>query len=351
MYLSYSLYKSSYHITARKKLFRENFMKLKLWYNTKRDATAQQVKKDFQLAQEMGIDGINFQYTPQTISDILPFAKEMDLQIWRVLLCNHSVEIKRSHPEWFMVSRAGKSSCDFPPYVGYYNWLCPNQPAVVEYLLKEIKQLCSYSQISAIHLDYIRYPDVILPPALQPKYNLQQTSEAAAYDFCYCPSCRQKFMEISGKDPLQLQNPQSNLAWLKFRYDSINNLVRKLEERIARFGKKTTAAVFPSPLLARTLVRQDWQSWNLAAYYPMIYHNFYEESADWIGQICRFNRNIIGHKSEIYAGIFLPAIQPPELKDICHQIIRNDADGIALFDFASIKPQHWQIIKSLSKEN
>ncbi|MFO7897312.1 MAG: hypothetical protein R6U84_10295, partial [Candidatus Cloacimonadales bacterium] len=283
-------------------------MQLKVWYNTKRDASASQVKADFEFLQQQGVSGVNFQFTPQTIAAILPFTSELELQIWRIMLCNYSAEIKLQHPDWYMVSRTGQSSCDFPPYVSYYSWLCPNQPAVVEYLLKEVEQLCGYSEISAIHLDYIRYPDVILPPAIQPQYGLQQHSEAAEYDFCYCRSCRQKFMEISGKDPLQLQNPQNNLAWLQFRYDSINNLVELLQQKISSFGKKTTAAVFPSPLLARSLVRQDWQNWDLAEYYLMLYHNFYQQNADWIGKICRFDRALIASKSKIFAGIFLPAI-------------------------------------------
>ena len=38
--------------------------------------------------------------------------------------------VKVNHPEWFTVSRNGDSSLTHPPYVGYYQWLCPTRPPV-----------------------------------------------------------------------------------------------------------------------------------------------------------------------------------------------------------------------------
>ena len=35
-------------------------------------------------------------------------------------------QVKAEHPEWFSVNRNGESSLTKPPYVGYYQWLCPH---------------------------------------------------------------------------------------------------------------------------------------------------------------------------------------------------------------------------------
>lgn len=40
---------------------------------------------------------------------------------------------------------------------------------------------------------------------------------------------------------------------------------------------KVTAAVFPTPEVARRNVRQDWVNWNLTGVFPMVYHGFYKE--------------------------------------------------------------------------
>ncbi len=63
--------------------------------------------------------------------------------------------------------------------------------------------------LGSYHLDYIRYPDVILPVALWPKYNLVQDKEYPEFDFCYCDVCRDEFKNASGVDPKAIADPPS----------------------------------------------------------------------------------------------------------------------------------------------
>ena len=48
-------------------------------------------------------------------------------------------------------------------------------------------------------------------------------------------------------------------------------------------GKTISAAVFPGPSRAKTMVRQDWGRFKLDAYFPMLYHTFYEAGPEFVG--------------------------------------------------------------------
>ena len=84
--------------------------------------------------------------------------------------------------------------------------------------------------IESVHLDYVRYPDVILGADLQPKYNIIQDKELAEYDYDYHPIAREKFKEIFNKDPLDLKNPELSTEWRQFRLNAISTLVNEIVE-------------------------------------------------------------------------------------------------------------------------
>jgi hypothetical protein len=112
--------------------------------------------------------------------------------------------VREHHPEWFTVSREGKSTLEHPPYVGYYRWLCPTRPEVREYLRTVVDELAADPHVAGVHLDYVRHSDVILPVGLWEKYGLVQDREYPEFDFCYCEVCRETFAAQTGIDPLDL---------------------------------------------------------------------------------------------------------------------------------------------------
>ena len=159
--------------------------------------------------------------------------------------------------------------------------MCPSRDEVREYL-RTVAGLAAVDNLGSVHLDYIRYPDVILPIALWPKYNLVQDKEYPDFDFCYCDVCRARFRAQSGLDPKELPDPAANQAWLQYRYDTITRVVAEMADVVHARGKRLTAAVFPTPAIARRLVRQDWTKWNVDAVLPMVYNGFYKEDVPWI---------------------------------------------------------------------
>lgn len=128
------------------------------------------------------------------------------------------------------VSRERQDSLTHPPYVGYYKWLCPTRLPVREYLAGIMDTVAATDGIDAVHLDYIRHPDVILPRNLWEQYGLVQDHEMATFDFCYCEVCRERFERESGRDPLWLTDPTSDVEWRAFRWRMVSETVQALAQ-------------------------------------------------------------------------------------------------------------------------
>ena len=278
-----------------------------------------------------GIRGVFFESDSEKHFKI---AKSAGIETHRWIWTMNRVEedLLKNHPDWFAVSRNGQSCSTHPPYVNYYRWLCPSKPEVLEYLKKQVATILDKDYTDGIHLDYVRYCDVILPVNLWKNYGIEQTRELPEYDFCYCETCRERYKAENGIDPLDIEFPDQSLSWRKFRYDRITDIVNALSE-VAHQKKKTiTAAVFPTPEVARRIVRQDWTNWNLDGVCPMIYHGFYKEQVSWIGDAVAEGVHFLCDRFPLYAGLFLPDFDSDnELKQGITTALQNGASGIVLF--------------------
>lgn len=252
---------------------------------------------------------------------------------------------KQNHPEWFSVSRNGESSLTKPPYVPQYNWFCPNREGVREYLRNAVDRIAERDDTAGVHLDYIRFIDVILPRGLWSRYNLVQDHEMAQFDFCYCEVCRAKFKAQAGIDPMELRDPASHVAWREFRWNSITELVTLLSATVRGRGKLITAAVFATPTLARQLVRQAWDRWPLDAVFPMLYHNFYLEDVEWIGRAAAEGVQALPSRVPLYAGLFVPRLNPPQLARAVQLSRAAGAAGVALFSLPRITSAHFAALQ------
>jgi hypothetical protein len=242
-------------------------------------------------------------------------------------------ELLAAHPEWYSVNRKGDSCATHPPYVDYYRWLCPSKPETLNYLKEQVESILSKDYVDGIHLDYVRYCDVILPVNLWSKYGIDQSRELPEYDFCYCETCRNAYKAEKGKDPLEMEHPDQSPSWRKFRYDRITNIVNNLAKVAQQHKKPITAAVFPTPEIAKRIVRQDWSNWHLDAVNPMIYHGFYREDVSWIGDAVAEGIRALEGRFPLYAGLFLPDFNGnmDDLKRAVSLAVQNGASGVSLF--------------------
>jgi len=283
------------------------------------------------------------------LGQILPLALAADLEVhaWMHIMPCNVPEIYQNHPEWYGVNGKGESTADKPPYVDYYRFLCPSRPEVQEFIAERIREVAAFDGLTSVHLDYIRFPDVILASSLQPKYNLVQDREYPEYDYCYCDVCRGMFRDQHGLDPLELDDPSLNADWRQFRCDRITHIVKEVARSVARAaGKQLTAAVFPN----WKHVRQEWHTWDLDAALPMLYHSFYEEGLDWIGACCRAEVERLPATVPLYSGIFIPALTPEDLAPAVHASLDGGAAGVSLFAAGSMSDEHWEAFAAVNRQ-
>jgi uncharacterized lipoprotein YddW (UPF0748 family) len=301
------------------------------WFGGQGRASDDEIKSLFERLRNNGINGI----LPSGGNDLYrrmgPIAKEMgmDFHAWRWTI-NRAGHMK-DHPEWYAVSRNGDSVVDKPPYVGYYRWLCPTRPETEDLLVKDYTDLCDIEGMTGVHLDYVRYCDVILPVALQPKYNLIQDHEMPEFDFCYCELCRSRFKEEHGIDPLELEDPPANKEWHQWRLDQLVKVVNTVAERVHDKGKEISAAVFPTPSIARRIVRQDWERFKLDAFMPMIYFKDYNGDMDWVAKIVAEDVRVLNGRAKLYAGLNMGHVRDFSVKEVVNVCLENGADGISFF--------------------
>jgi uncharacterized lipoprotein YddW (UPF0748 family) len=269
-----------------------------------------------------------------------PYVREAGLELHAWMFTMMRGENVQAHPEWYAVSRSGVSTAIKPPYVGYYKFMCPSRREVRAYLRGVVRDLASVDGLTGIHLDYIRYPDVILPVALWPKYNLIQDREYPEFDFCYCNVCRQDFARQTEGDPKLMMNPASSSAWRQFRCDTISEVVAELRNVAHRAGKTVTAAVFPTPDIARKLVRQDWTRWKVDAVLPMIYNGFYKEGVPWIERATREGVRALGRRIPLYSGLYVPDLPPAALGKAIRAAFAGGASGISVFQGDMLTPEY-----------
>lgn len=334
------------------------------WVTTDTKPTADEWKAKFGLMRQAGVDAVLLEiynshhayYASKHLpvkelwlEQLLPLAKEAGLEAhaWMWSMPCSIEEILTKHPEWYVINGKGESAAVKPAYVDYYKFLCPTRPEVQDFIKTTVHELSQYDSLDGIHLDYIRFPDVILAETLQPKYGIVQDKEYPEYDYCYCEVCQKEFRKQSGIDILQLKDPSKNKEWRQFRYDRITHLVNDILVPVAHANKKLiTAAVFPN----WEMVRQQWPVWKLDAVLPMLYNNFYNKGIDWIKEQTEKGVASLTGRLPLYSGLFIPQLSPEDMTKAIEASYSGGARGIVLFSAQSMTDAHWKNFTQLIKK-
>lgn len=327
------------------------------WITLERDQPVDAWKRDFARMRAAGIDAVmpevydgrnaywsssRLPVVSERLEQLLPLAKAEGLEVHAWMWCMPCMqdEILAKHPDWYNVNALGESAAEKPPYVDYYRFLDPARPEVREFVQSIVRELAAIDGLVGIHLDYIRHPDAILPKGLWAKYGLVQEQVHPEFDYGYTAYARNAFRQQHGVDPFAIQDPQAHEAWFQFRLDTVTNLVNEYLVPAAHVRKKQiTAAVFPGPTMAREMVRQDWGRWNLDAFMPMLYHNFYHAGAEWVLEQTR--ESVRAVEQPIYPGLFVPAVVAPGLSRLIAGALTARADGVALFHGLAMDESLW----------
>ena len=215
----------------------------------------------------------------QIIERALPYAKKYGIELHALIWTTNRCEkhLRTAHPDWYQVNALGESCNDIKLYNReHYRWLCPSRSEATEYLKERAAELARIDGLAGVHLDFVRYPDVILPYGIQASRGVVQDKVYPQWDFCYCDHCRAEFKRLHGVDPMDLEDPTASEEWMRFRWNALATQASEICAAIKAEGKMATAAVFATPEESRKLVRQDWENFkNIDIVFPMIYHKYY----------------------------------------------------------------------------
>jgi len=319
-----------------------------------------QVEPDYP---ERGIDGLMYNggHNPETYARVGKIAKNASLEFhaWIPTLIQGNIQ-KRGF-ELYAINGKGESAFDNPPYVNHYKFLCPNREKVYKFLADLYGAVSDVPEVDGIHLDYIRFPDVILGKGLWKKYGLVMDREYPEYDYCYCDKCVSDFKQKTGIDIQSVDDPSNVPEWKQYRCDLITRMVNRLAKVVHSKGKKINAAVFPGPgSVAKRTVRQEWDKWDLDAVFPMNYNDFYAKGPEWIGEVTKEEATALGGKIPFYSGLFIcpypenksrekdpenHGLIPEELAMAIRLSMENGATGICLFTPGRMTRGHWEALE------
>ncbi|MDR1814754.1 MAG: hypothetical protein LBR18_07915 [Tannerella sp.] len=329
------------------------------WTGEGRNSTLESLTEHFKELKQKGLVGV-CHGVGADIERIERAAKAahaagLEFHAWHATMVQHHVD-----SSWYAVNRNGESAFKVQAYVPHYRFMCPGREEVFDYLADLYGKMADIPELDYVHLDYIRFPDVILPRGLWDKYGLVMNEEYPVADYCYCDRCVSQFKEKTGIDIRSYADPSTCEEWKQFRYDQITSLVNRLVDVVHSKGKKISAAVFPGPSLSKKLVRQEWNKWNVDVFFPMNYNDFYLEGADWLQVITKEETDAIAGRAPVYSGLFIcrdwqnkasikdpegHGLLPSEIEEAVRGSMESGAAGVCLFTPGSMTDDHWKALE------
>jgi len=292
------------------------------------------------------------------IENALPFAKKhgVELHAWMWTINRTEHALRNTHPDWYQVNALGQSCLDIKLYEReHYRWLCPSKPETTQYLKDRVAELAQIKGLAGVHLDFIRYPDAILPYGLHESRNVVQDRVYPQWDFCYCPTCRENFQALTGVDPLDLEDPTAHAQWMQYRWDALSRVTSELCAEIHKYGKTASVAVFATPEESRKLVRQNWSDFkHVDVFLPMIYHKFYNwddyhvltATKEGVTELQKNNSSGV-----LCSGLFVGHVPKDRILEFMLYARTGGSNGVAFFSLEAIDKDHgyWEALETAIK--
>ena len=76
----------------------------------------------------------------------------------------------------------------------------------------------------------------------------------------------------------------------------------------------------------------------------MAYHQMYDEPVSWIGDASLQGREAVGPEAQLFAGLYLPHLTPPELGAAIDAARHGGASGVALFESDRLTDDHLSVL-------
>lgn len=320
-----------------------------IWFTANSTHTDQDLENMLKKISDVGIYNLLINANKNKLERTIELAKKYNVNVHVWFITMNSRGIGKTHPEWLSVNKLGKSLSEEKAYVNYYKFVCPAIPEARQHIKNQIEELCQIEGLKGIHMDYIRYVDAILPIGLWPKYDIVQDKVYPQFDYGYHPYLRNKYKEKYGIEPIDIQDPENDTLWNQFRYNQVTEFVFQIDSLTKKYNKSLTAAVFPTPKMAAKMVYQDWGKWPLIIAFPMLYHNFYNEDIDWIGEMVDEGIKTCHPKTQIVSGIFAPDLKETnEITKAVEVSLRSGAKGVSIFGLNPLdEDKRWIELKNI----
>lgn len=345
------------------------------WLNTGAAQSDSLMEHYFQKAAEAGIDAIFYECHggyPEIIDSTSfrdssgleklrmaakyaqKYGVELHAWMWTTNRCEKT--LRDAHHDWYQVNAKGENLADIKMYNReHYRFICPNHEGVLEYMKDRVREIAEIPGVTGIHMDFIRYPDAMLPYALHESRHVVQDKFYPDWDCCYCDECRAKFKAQTGIDPLDLEDPTSNEQWMQFRYETMANYASEIAAKIKACGKVSSAAVFASPSESKKLVRQDWANFrNIDYMMPMIYNGAYGFPNPWIEDATREGVEALKEAENpavLVSGLSMGGrhMELDSLKACAGYAIAGGSPGLCIFCLESFNRAEngWEMLKQL----
>jgi uncharacterized lipoprotein YddW (UPF0748 family) len=285
-----------------------------------------------------------------TLVELIDRAHGQGLRVhaWVNVLSNaqrrHAPPVAELGKEATQVDQQGRSILDYPdlevppPDRSYYRmgtpavWLDPAVPGVVDYLVATFDELVErYPGLDGLHLDYIRYPDV-LPFTPGSRFGV-------GLEFGYGEVARRRFREETGREaPFGTSTANAN-RFDTWRRSQMTGLVRRIREAVRGRSPELelSAAVWAWPDRAYLSMFQDWRGWIddglLEFAVPMLY-TLDERLLRYNSQA--FTSGVAGDRVWIGLGSWLFARSPEGAVRQLREVEAAEPTGIALFSWDAL---------------
>ncbi|MBP1448732.1 MAG: hypothetical protein JZD41_01770 [Thermoproteus sp.] len=233
------------------------------------------------------------------------------------------------HRHLYVVNRLGASAYDSPPYVDNYKFLCPSRDDSLDLAVRALSEAAELAEFYGVHLGYLHYPELPLPPALAKKYGVAQYDPA--YDYCYCDVCGVKFKAETGLD---IREAPRGL-FLSWRAKSLARYVSSLAAEARRLGFKAVSAhVHPDPQYAFEAAGQRWWTWGLDFYVITAYRSDWGGDLEWVRRVSTSSAQL----GPVVIGLRASELAPGDLKALA-DLKGGNILGVSIFQVPIEVPQ------------
>jgi uncharacterized lipoprotein YddW (UPF0748 family) len=244
-------------------------------------------------------------------------------------------------PAAVQVDRHGRSILDYPgldipaPERSYYRmgtpavWLDPAAPDVAAKLAAVFAELIErYPELDGLHLDYIRYPDV-LPFSPGSRFGV-------GLDFGYGEASRERFRRETGLEaPFGSSLANAN-RWDDWRRERVTEVVRRIREATRRLHAdlELSAAVWAYADRAYLAIFQDWRGWLELGLLDFTVPMAYTRDDRLLRYVTlSTTRGIAGERVWIGLGVWLFAREPERALAQWDFVRRANPAGVSLFSY------------------